>query len=59
MTMLVPDLLAYTQLDKQTSPVAHISAERALGHVLADMRGAIEETRAEITFDSLPPVCID
>jgi light-regulated signal transduction histidine kinase (bacteriophytochrome) len=57
--MLVRDLLAYTQIDNQRAPAHNIVAEQALGHALANLGGAIEESHAEIGFDSLPTVCMD
>ena len=56
MEMLVRDLLAYTQVSRLEAPVAEVDTNEALAEVIANLRGAIAESGATVTFDRLPPV---
>lgn len=59
MEMLIRDLLTYTQVHKRPAPDVETDASKALQDALADLRGAVEECGAGITFDLLPAVRID
>ena len=56
MEMLVRDLLAYTQVSRLEAPVDEVDTNEALAEVIANLRGAIAESGAAVTFDRLPPV---
>jgi PAS domain S-box-containing protein len=58
MEMLVRDLLAYTQIAKLSPADEAADANQALAVALANLGGAIEESRATVTSDPLPPVTI-
>ena len=54
MQRLVLDLLAYTEVGLQKAVFAEIEGETALAGALADLRGAIADRGATITYDPLP-----
>jgi PAS domain S-box-containing protein len=54
MEMLVRDLLAYTQAAKLEPPAQDADAGKALTEALENLRGAIAESGAIVTFDPLP-----
>ncbi|MBV9401053.1 MAG: PAS domain S-box protein [Bryobacterales bacterium] len=56
MEQLVRDLLAYTRVSKLEAPTGETDANAALGETLANLNLAIQESGAQITSDSLPPV---
>jgi PAS domain S-box-containing protein len=59
MTMLVQDLLAYTKATKHPEgPPPSIDPTSVLASTLDNLRGPIEEARATVTSEKLPPICI-
>jgi len=56
MEMLVRDLLAYTQITRLEAPLDEVDTNDALAEVIANLRGAITENGAVITWDKLPSV---
>jgi len=56
MELLVRDLLAYAQIAQMPAPVEDTDANQALADTTAGLKGAIQETGAEITTDRLPSV---
>jgi PAS domain S-box-containing protein len=59
MQRLIQDLLAYSRVGAKEGNLAETSSEEALQRALANLRGAIEETGAIVTNDSLPMVLAD
>lgn len=59
MQRLIQDLLAYSKIGAREIMVAEISSENALQQALKNLRGAIEESGARVTYDALPPVQAD
>jgi len=59
MQRLIQDLLAYSRVGANEGNLAETSSEEALQRALANLRGAIEETGAIVTNDSLPMVLAD
>ena len=59
MQLLIQDLLAYSRVGTSKEDLLDISSERALRQALANLRGAIEESGAEITQGPLPSVLAD
>jgi PAS domain S-box-containing protein len=59
MQRLIQDLLAYSRVGTQGSDLRDISSEDALRQALVNLRGAIEESGAQVTHDPLPPVLAD
>jgi two-component system, NtrC family, sensor kinase len=60
MNELIRDLLVYaraTMAEDQCSTL--IDLDNVLNTALANLRGAIDESRAEITCDSLPSLCVE
>jgi len=56
MEMLVRDLLAYTQVTKLQAPAEPSDANDAMNAVLANLGGAITQSGASVTHDTLPSV---
>jgi PAS domain S-box-containing protein len=54
MEVLVRDLLSYTRLSMPEEPVAPADANEALQVALGDLAGAVAQSGARITSDSLP-----
>jgi PAS domain S-box-containing protein len=54
MKRLIEDLLLYSRAGKGGPPQHEFSSEDALREVLTNLRGRIEESAAEITYDPLP-----
>jgi PAS domain S-box-containing protein len=54
MELLVRDLLAYAQVTKIAAPLENVDTGQTLAEVLADLEGAITESRVSITCDQLP-----
>lgn len=54
MERLVNDLLEYSRVTGQGKPFASTNLEQVLGHVLANLKARIEETKAQITHEPLP-----
>jgi light-regulated signal transduction histidine kinase (bacteriophytochrome) len=53
---MITDLLAYTRAGGQDLTLAPVDSEELLARVLTDLQIAITETKAEITYDSLPTI---
>ncbi len=54
---LIKDLLAYTQISSMNDePITMVNAEESLKASLSNLRRAIEESQASVTYNSLPPV---
>ena len=58
MEMLVRDLLAYTQVTQLDAPEEPLDANEALRSALEGLSGAIAESHAVITRDTLPAVAV-
>ncbi len=56
MELLVRDLLAYTQVTRLDAPLEDTDANDTLAEAVANLRGAIAESGATVTFDALPTV---
>ncbi len=54
MELLVRDLLAYTHVSRLDAPLEEIDANETLAETLANLGGAIAESGATITRDTLP-----
>ena len=54
MRKLINDLLDYSRLESDGNPFEQVDCNRALANALADLGVSIQETEAEITYDSLP-----
>jgi light-regulated signal transduction histidine kinase (bacteriophytochrome) len=59
MQRLIQDLLAYSRVGSKGMNLLDISSEGALQQALVNLRGAIEESGALVTHDSLPFVLAD
>jgi PAS domain S-box-containing protein len=59
MQQLIRDLLAYSRLGTAGGDIVDTAAEDALASALFNLRGAIEESGARITHDTLPAVRAD
>ena len=59
MKALIEDLLAYSRIGTRGKALAPIDSEAVLAQVLADLQFNIEESRATVTYDSLPIVMAD
>jgi light-regulated signal transduction histidine kinase (bacteriophytochrome) len=59
MHRLIQDLLAYSRVGTKGRDLLEISSEAALLSALRNLRGAIEESGAQVTHDSLPTVLAD
>jgi PAS domain S-box-containing protein len=51
MKELILSLLQYSRLSSERSPFADVKLDEALSEVMSNMRSAIEESGAEVTFD--------
>lgn len=58
MKMLINDLLAYSRVNREETNFTSVNIEKVLLRTLNILRLSIEETHAEITYDSLPSVAI-
>jgi PAS domain S-box-containing protein len=56
MRELIDALLSYSRLDTRAQPFRAVSMEKVLTLVLANLREAIAQSRAELTLDALPDV---
>jgi PAS domain S-box-containing protein len=56
---LIQDLLAYSRAGTNGKALHEISSERALKDALANLRAAIQESGAVVTYDSLPAITMD
>jgi PAS domain S-box-containing protein len=59
MQRLIQDLLTYSRVGSKEGEFFPISSEEALGQAMRNLRGAIEESAAVVTHDSLPVVLAD
>ena len=59
MQRLIQDLLAYSRVGKRTDDLIATSSEDALRQALANLRGAIEDSGAEVTQGLMPCVLAD
>jgi PAS domain S-box-containing protein len=59
MQRLIQDLLAYSRVGTKGKDLLDTSSERALQQSLVNLRGAIEESGAQVTHDPLPAVMAD
>jgi PAS domain S-box-containing protein len=59
MQRLIQDLLAYSRVGTKGSDLLETSSEDALQQALTNLRGAIEESGAQVTHDPLPKVLAD
>jgi PAS domain S-box-containing protein len=56
---LIQDLLTYSRVATRGNDLFHTSCEEALQRALTNLRGAIEDSGALVTHDSLPTVLAD
>jgi len=59
MQRLIQDLLAYSRVGTKGKQLMHTSSEKALQQALMNLRGAIEDSDALVTYDPLPTVLAD
>lgn len=59
MQRLIQDLLSYSRAGSKDSELTTTSSEQALEQAVINLRGAIEDTGAIVTHDSLPTVLAD
>lgn len=59
MQRLIKDLLAYSRVGTKPPDLQDTSSEKALQHALINLRGAVAESGALVTYDSLPIVVAD
>jgi PAS domain S-box-containing protein len=59
MQRLIKDLLAYSRVGTKARDLLPTSSEEALKQALINLRGAIEESGAQVTHDPLPIVVAD
>jgi PAS domain S-box-containing protein len=59
MQRLIQDLLAYSRVGTKGKELLKTSSEAALKTALSNLRGAVEESGAQVTHDPLPSVLAD
>ena len=59
MKQLIEDLLAYSRVGTKGKEFREVALEAALKRAITNLRAAIEEAGAAITWDALPIVAID
>ena len=59
MQRLIQDLLEYSRVGTKERDLVDVSSEAALERALLNLRGAIEESGAQVTHDPLPSVRVD
>lgn len=59
MRHMILDLLSYSQMSRAAMKIEPIQVESVLANALANLQLAISDTRARITFDTLPSVEMD
>jgi PAS domain S-box-containing protein len=59
MRQLISDLLTYSRITSQGKEPRLVSVQAAFGRAMADLRGVIAESGAQVTQDSLPEVMAD
>jgi PAS domain S-box-containing protein len=56
---LIQDLLTYSRVGTNGKALCEVSGEKVLKEVLTNLRAAIEENGAIVTYDSLPAITMD
>jgi len=56
---LIQDLLSFSRAGRNAVLKREVEGEKILQHALKNLKSAIEESHAEITFDPLPPIRAD
>ena len=56
METLIRHLLDYARIDASPAPAETVETKSALEHAIANLKLAIQESGAKVTFDTLPPV---
>ncbi len=56
MTILLRDLLAYTDLDRDERPYGQVDSNRLVAETLETLRPFIKETGTEVEYGNLPPL---
>jgi PAS domain S-box-containing protein len=59
MQRLIQDLLAFSRVGTKGKILTNISSQEAFEQALANLRGAVEESGAQVTHDPLPTVVAD
>ncbi|MBN1977903.1 MAG: GAF domain-containing protein [Anaerolineae bacterium] len=59
MQMLIHDLLTYSRVSTRAKPFEPTNCADVLNHALANLKLAVEESGATVTFDGLPTVAAD
>lgn len=59
MSMLIKDLLEYARVDTQGKTFENTDCASSLGEALSNLKKAVEESGARVTYDSLPTVKAD
>lgn len=59
MQTLINDLLSYSRVGTKGRPFEPTDCEKVLDHVLSDLKGAIEDSHAQVTHNPLPTVNAD
>jgi PAS domain S-box-containing protein len=59
MQRLIQDLLAYSRVGKRGNELVDVSSEESLQQAVINLRGAIEESGAQVTHEPLPRVLAD
>jgi PAS domain S-box-containing protein len=59
MQRLIQDLLAYSRVGTKGRDLTNVSSEESLLQAVVNLRGAIEESGAVVTYDPLPRVLAD
>ena len=59
MQRLIQDLLAYSRVGTKGKELLVTSSEEALGQALTNLRGSLEASGAQVTYDPLPSVMAD
>ena len=57
--IMIGGLLEYSRVETRGDPFERVNCESVLRHVVGDLKKSIEESKAEITYDSLPEVFAD
>jgi signal transduction histidine kinase len=56
MQQLINDLLAFSRVGTRGKPFGPVEGGKVLGRALTNLRGAVEESQAEVTTDTMPPL---
>jgi len=57
--IMIGGLLEYSRIETRGDPFEMVNCESVLKHVIGGLKKSIEESKAEITYDSLPEVFAD